>query len=102
MSILEKIAHTLATNAENMLQAATMAILGVVVSLGRDLQQAEPDPMRIIVGRAITTAALSLAAGTLLAIIPEMPFLGLLGLAAGLASLGSAFLERALLTWLRR
>lgn len=102
MSLIEKIAYALAENAENMIQAATMAILGVMVSLSKDLQQARPDTSRIVVGRAISTGALALASGSILAFVPDLPFLALLGLAAGLASLGTGFIERALLAWLKR
>lgn len=102
MSVLEKLLQPLVASAEHLFQASAMAMLGVMVSLGRDLQKAQPDPARVIVGRAVTTGGLSLAAGSLLAIVPDLPFLALLGLAAGLASLGAGFLERALLTWLRK
>lgn len=98
----ERLLHQLQQYGDAIFQALAMLMLGIVVSLGRDMQKAEPDPVRVIVGRAVTTGILALGAGSVLAVIPGLPFLGLLGLAAALASLGTGFLERAFFEWMAK
>lgn len=86
---------------DSLFHATSMLLIGVLVSLGRDMQRVETVPVRGMVGRAITTAILALSAGSVLAVIPGMPWIGLIGLSAALASLGTDFLERAVLAWLK-
>lgn len=80
---------------QDILQALGMIACGIVVSIGRDMQQRpEPPPIRVVFWRAVSTGLLSLGAGSILVIVPNLPLLGLLGLSAAIASLGSDFLER--------
>ena len=51
------------------------------------------DP-RIIVGRALSTGGLGTVAGVVVVWIPELSFAGQIGVAAGIASLGTSALER--------
>lgn len=102
MSGLERIVQTLAIHLDHLLQAALLIVLGSVVSVGRDMQARYPEPIRIVIGRAISTGILALGAGSALAIIPGLPLLALLGIAATLASLGAGFLERIATAWLTR
>lgn len=74
--------------------AASMVGVGLMIGLGQLLASEEELTARIIFGRAISSAGLSLAAGAALLQIPDMPLLALLGLSALLASLGTSFLER--------
>lgn len=71
--------------------------LGVLLALGRLLQQDQKPAWNIILGRSIVTGVLSLAAGSALAVIPNLPILALLGIASVLSSLGTGALERLLL-----
>jgi len=75
--------------------------LGVLLALGRLLQQDQRPEWNVILGRAIVTGVLSLAAGSALAIIPNLSILALLGIASVLASLGTGALERVLLVIFR-
>lgn len=92
----EKFIAPFVSHIESLLQAAMLFTVGMMLSIGRTLQKPEMDPWHFIIGRAITTGILSLAAGSLLALVPGIPFLGLLGAAAALASLGTDFLARML------
>ena len=83
-------------------QAAMLVAVGVILSIGRTLQKPVVDQWHVIVGRALTTGTLSLAAGSLLALVPGIPFLGLLGAAAALASLGTDFLARMLTAYITK
>lgn len=73
-----------------------MTLTGVVIGLGQLLGSAERLTWRIILGRALSSAGLSLVAGISLLQIPEMPLIPLIGLSALLASLGTSALEKFL------
>jgi len=70
--------------------------IGLMIGLGQLLASEEKLTTRIIIGRAISSAGLSLGAGAALIQIPDIPLLALLGLSALFASLGTSFLERFL------
>lgn len=71
-----------------------LAGMGVVIGLGKLLASNEKFTWRLAVGRAIVSAGLSVAAGALLAFIPGLSQMALLGLAAASAVLGEQFLEK--------
>lgn len=74
--------------------AALFAVVGVAIGLGQLLGSREPLTARIVIGRALSTAGIAMAAGGVLVWVPDLPLLGQLGVAAGLASLGTSGLER--------
>lgn len=80
--------------AEQLLHASTLAFIGLVVGIGQLLQSRERLQARVVIGRALTAGALGMAAGTVLAWWPELPWVAQAGLAAALASLGTSGLER--------
>lgn len=76
-----------------------IALAGLLTGLGNLLASVEKLTWRIVVGRAISSAALGASAGFGLQFAPEMPFPALVGLSCILASLGTSGLERLLQKW---
>lgn len=70
------------------------AFVGAAISIGQLLASKETLTWRIVCGRAISSAGLGVASGAVLVWFPEMTFGGQLGIAAGLASLGTSGLEK--------
>lgn len=70
--------------------------VGAVVGLGQLLVSNEKLTGRIIVGRAVVSGGLGLAAAGLLSFMPELSFYAQMGVASMLASLGTSALERVL------
>jgi hypothetical protein len=73
---------------------AYLAGLGVIIGLGKLLASNEKFTWRLAIGRAIVSAGLSIAAGSILTFIPGVSQIALLGLAAASAVLGEQFLEK--------
>lgn len=73
-----------------------MGLVGVLTALGQLLASNERLTPRIIIGRALSSIGLSVSAGALLLWFAEPHPLALIGVSAGLASLGTSFLERFL------
>lgn len=80
---------------EPIAQTLLLAAIGVAIGIGQLLASGEILTWRIIIGRALSTGGLAMAAGSALAWIPDLPFGGQMGIAALLASLGTSGLERA-------
>ena len=77
------------------------ALVGMTIGVGRLLNSGETLSARLLIGRALSTGGIAMAAGAVLVWIPSLPLLGQIGIAAGLASLGTAGLERILSKALR-
>ena len=75
---------------------ALLAGAGIVAGLGQLLASSEKLTARIVIGRAMSSAALGVTAGTALTWIPNMPIEASMGLACLIASLGTSGLERLL------
>ncbi|KQV99958.1 hypothetical protein [Rhizobacter sp. Root1221] len=73
---------------------ATLAVVGVVIAVGKLLASNEKFCWRLAFGRSIVSAGLAVAAGAILAFVPGVPQLGVIGLAAASAVLGEQFLEK--------
>lgn len=73
-----------------------LAGMGVLIGLGKLLASNERFTWRLAIGRSIISAGLAVAAGSLLAFIPGLSQLALLGLAAASAVLGEQFLEKVI------
>lgn len=71
------------------------ALVGIIIGLGQLLTGNERLTVRLLVGRALSTGGLAMAAGVVLVWVPELSLVGQIGVAAGLASLGTSGLERA-------
>lgn len=74
--------------------AALFSTVGISIGIGKLLASGEIISWRLIVGRALSTGGISMAAGAVLVWVPALPLLGQIGIAAGLASLGTSGLER--------
>ncbi|SPA50617.1 holin [Cupriavidus taiwanensis] len=70
--------------------------MGVIIGLGKLLASNERFTWRLAIGRSIISAGLAVAAGSLLAFIPGLSQMALLGLAAASAVLGEQFLEKVI------
>lgn len=79
-----------------------LAIAGLVAGLGTLLASEEVLTIRIIIGRALTSIALGVAAASILVWIPGVPLIAQIGIACGLASLGTSGLERMFQRMLQR
>lgn len=79
---------------EQIRNALLFALVGISIGLGQLLASGEVLTARIIVGRALSTGGIAMAAGTVLVWVPDVPMLGQIGVAAALASLGTSGLER--------
>lgn len=77
-----------------------MTFTGLLIGLGQLLGSEEKLTPRIIVGRALSSAGLSLVAGIALLQIPDMPLVPLIGLSALISSLGTSALERFIQNYL--
>lgn len=83
------------------IDALILAAVGAAIGIGQCLRERERDWL-VILGRAVCTGGLAVAAGAVLIWWPELSFLGQLGVAAGLASLGTSALERIATKWIQR
>lgn len=73
-----------------------LAFGGALIGLGRLLASEEKLSLRLVFGRTIVSGGLSVAAGAVLTVIPNLHVLALCGLAAACAVLGEQFLEKFL------
>lgn len=71
-------------------------VLGALIGLGRLLDSSEPISLRVVVGRAILSAALASAAPVILIWLPALPRTVEFALAALLASLGTSGVQMLL------
>ena len=69
--------------------------IGATIGIGQHLLSPDRFSWRVIVGRALSTGGLAVVAGTILIMQPNMSPLAQMGIAAGIASLGTAALEMA-------
>lgn len=79
---------------EQIAQSGIFAFVGMVVGLGQLFASQEMLTTRIIVGRALSSGGLGTVAGVVVVWIPDLSFAGQIGVAAGIASLGTSALER--------
>lgn len=71
-----------------------MTLVGILTALGQLLASDEKLTPRIIIGRALSSVGLSVSAGAVLLWFTDAHPLALIGVSAGLASLGTSFLEK--------
>jgi len=72
---------------------ATLGAVGGLVGFGQLLASKEELTPRIVIGRFLSSCGLGASAAAVVILIPEIPLVAQLGLAAGLASLGTSALE---------
>lgn len=71
-----------------------LSLMGAAVGVGHLLNSSETLTLRVVVGRAMTSGGLGMAAAAVLTWLPELSFYAQLGVAAAFASLGTSALER--------
>ena len=80
-----------------------MLVVGVVAGMGQLLASEEKLSARIVIGRAISSGAMGLAASLILIWYPNINPMAMCGLAALLASVGTSGIERVIqIIWGRR
>lgn len=68
-------------------------LIGATIGVGQHLGSADAFSWRVVVGRALSTGGLSVVAGAMLMAWPDIPPLAHIGVAAGVASLGTNSVE---------
>lgn len=79
---------------KSLVTAAGFFVVGTIIGIGQLLLSGAPLSPRLVVGRAISTGGIAMAAGAVLVWVPALPLLGQIGIAAGLGCLGTSGLER--------
>ncbi|GAM51540.1 phage holin family 2 [bacterium endosymbiont of Mortierella elongata FMR23-6] len=79
---------------------AILATMGAVLGIGKLLDGGEKITARLIIGRMIVGAGLSVAASSVLTLLPELPAIAITGLGAAFGILGQSYLELAVQRWL--
>ena len=75
-------------------------MIGATIGVGQHLGSNDVFSWRIVIGRALSTGGLSVVAGAALMAFPDIPPLAHIGVAAGVASLGTNSLEAMLKRYL--
>lgn len=73
-----------------------LGLFGLLAGLGTLLASQETLTMRIVIGRAISSFTLGIAAASVLSLLPDLSFYAQVGIACVFASLGTSGLERAI------
>ena len=92
----EKIVQAASSWWEALQTALLFSIIGVSIGLGQLLASKEKLTQQIMLGRALSTGGLAMAAGVVFVWYPDLPKVAQLGVAAALASLGTSGIERLL------
>lgn len=79
---------------QHILQPLGFAALGIILTLGQHLKTQEPWVWSVVIGRSICNVGLTLSAAAVLVWVPDLNWWGQLGVAAALATMGTAGLER--------
>ena len=93
--MLEKSVEVLRHWHDQLASSLLFSLVGISIGMGQLLASNERITLRLLLGRALSTGGLAMAAGIALIWVPELPMVGQIGVAAGLASLGTSGLERA-------
>lgn len=72
---------------------AILAGIGAAIGIGKLMAADEPITVRLFLGRAIASAGIGAAAGSIIYLVPNANPVLLYGAAAGLASMGTSTLE---------
>ena len=76
-----------------------LGLFGLLAGLGTLLASKETLTMRIVIGRAISSFTLGVAAASVLTLMPGLSFYAQVGVACVFASLGTSGLERMFQLW---
>ena len=73
---------------------SAMSVIGIITALGQLLASEEKLTCRIIIGRTLSSVGLAISSGAIMLWFTDPHPLSLIGVSAGVASLGTSFLER--------
>ena len=73
---------------------SAMSMIGIITALGQLLASEEKLTCRIIIGRTLSSVGLAISSGAIMLWFTNPHPLALIGVSAGVASLGTSFLER--------
>ena len=73
---------------------SAMSMIGIITALGQLLASEEKLTCRIIIGRTLSSVGLAISSGAIMLWFTDPHPLALIGVSAGVASLGTSFLER--------
>ena len=76
-----------------------LAVLGLLIGLGKLLASDEELTWRLVIGRSILGSATSMIAGVALIQIPDLPLVAILGIGSALGISGAQVVEKLLLRW---
>lgn len=74
--------------------AVGLALIGASIGLGQLLASTETISTRLLIGRALVSGGLGLAAAAVLTFYPNIGFYAQMGVGAALASVGTSGVER--------
>lgn len=92
--MVDKLAEVVRHWHDQLASSIIFSIVGISIGLGQLMASNERITFRLLLGRALSTGGLAMAAGIALIWAPELSMVGQIGVAAGLASLGTSGLER--------
>lgn len=95
----ERIISNLTTWRDEIELALVFWLIGATIGIGQHLLSPDSFSWRIVIGRALSTGGLAVVAGTVLVMHPTMSPLSQMGIAAGIASLGTTALEAAFMRY---
>lgn len=73
--------------------------IGIAISVGKLLNSKEPLSLRLVLGRVLVGAVMSLPAGAVLLMVPDLNPLATIGLGAAIGILGEQYLEAVVNKW---
>lgn len=73
---------------------SAMSMVGIITALGQLLASEEKLTCRIIIGRTLSSVGLAISSGAIMLWFTDPHPLALIGISAGVASLGTSFLEK--------
>jgi hypothetical protein len=82
--------------------AGALGLVGLIIGIGQLLASTERLTMRIVVGRALSSAGLGASSAAILVWVPGLPVTAQFGIAALIASLGTSGLEKVLQRVIKR
>jgi len=82
--------------------AGALGLVGLIVGIGQLLASTERLTMRIVVGRALSSAGLGASSAAILVWMPGLPVTAQFGIAALIASLGTSGLEKMIQRIIKR
>ncbi len=98
----ERIVKTLLERWDDLRIALLFWGVGAAIGVGQHLLSHDPFSLRIVAGRALSVGGLSMCAGLVLIPHPDASLLSMVGIAAGIASLGVNGIEAAVRRYLTR